>query len=112
MTIRHDRSVIEARGGVWPAVADAVREDSAAILADRLPEVPVRRRRLPSGRSPISPNTDLLKRRKALGLSQDQLGKMVGYSGGGPISNLERGVRRPSAKMWSQIEKVLAEREA
>ena len=35
--IKHDRSIIDARGGAWPAIADAVRAEAAAIVATGRP---------------------------------------------------------------------------
>lgn len=62
--MKHDRTIINERGGIWPALADAVRADAKAIAASEPPVPPVI---LPQ----VKPyeRDELTQRRKALGLT-------------------------------------------
>jgi hypothetical protein len=65
--MKHDRSIIDARGGVWPAIADAVHAEAAAIVATGHP----------AGKGPPPPAEcdELAQRRQALGLTMKEFGR-------------------------------------
>ncbi len=67
--IRHDRSVINAYGGIWPALADHIRAAAKAVKAGEKPVVPNRRG--------VCVRGDLRLRREALGLSSRDLAKLA-----------------------------------
>ena len=71
---RHDRSVINARGGILPELADAVRADCLAIAEGRAPSPPSA---VPGSPLGMCVRGDLRRRRLALGLSSECLGKMI-----------------------------------
>jgi hypothetical protein len=96
--MRHDRSIIDSYGGIWPQIADAVRADmlSAEPLA---PIVPIRR---------SVPVAELRARRIALGLTQAQLAARAGFASGSSVSKLELGQNRGGI---ARLEKALADAE-
>lgn len=65
--MKHDRSIIDAKGGVWPALADAVRVEAEAIAKTGRPI---------SKGPPLPQECDeLAKRRKTLGLTMKEFGR-------------------------------------
>jgi hypothetical protein len=64
--VKHDRTVINARGGPWATIADAVRAETEAIIKTGRP----------SKAAPVSDECDeLARRRAALGLTIKQFGR-------------------------------------
>jgi hypothetical protein len=70
--MKHDRSIIDARGGAWPAIADAVYREAAAIVATGWPV----------GKGPPPPEEcdELARRRSGLGLTLKQFARAARLS--------------------------------
>jgi DNA-binding XRE family transcriptional regulator len=81
--IRHDRSIIDAYGGNWSAVADGIRADMEAIAAGHsMPPPPY-----------LAPNNlPLRQRREALGLTRRAFASFAGVSNT-TADRLENGVK-------------------
>jgi hypothetical protein len=69
--MKHDRTVLNARGGPWATIADAVRAETKAILETGRPLYT----------APVSVECDeLARRRSALGLTMKQFGRAAKMS--------------------------------
>lgn len=96
--MRHDRTIIDSYGGVWPQIADAVRADMLSTGPLSSPLV------LPAP----TPDTDLRSRRKALGLTQTELAVRAGYATSSSISKIELGESQAGI---ARLERALADAE-
>jgi hypothetical protein len=96
--IRHDRTVINSYGGIWPQIADAVRADMLSP-GSFAPLVLIHK--------PVA-NATLRSRRIALGLTQAQLAARAGFASGSSVSKLELGQTRGGI---ARLEKALADAE-
>ena len=65
--MKHDRSIINAAGGAWPAVADAVYREAAAIVATGWPAG--------RGPPPSAECDELARRRERLGFTVKQFAR-------------------------------------
>lgn len=64
--MKHDRSIIDAYGGKWASIADAVRADAVSIAQTG---------RQPPGPCATAECDELARRRKALGLSMKEFAR-------------------------------------
>jgi DNA-binding transcriptional regulator YiaG len=64
--MKHDRSIINAKGGNWPTIADAVQADAKAIATGHW---------FAKGPAPPIECDELAKRRKALGMTAKQFAR-------------------------------------
>ena len=70
--MKHDRSIINAQGGIWPSVADAVHAEAAAIAATGRP--------IGKGPTPPAECDELTRRREALGLTGKEFARRAKLS--------------------------------
>jgi DNA-binding transcriptional regulator YiaG len=66
--MKHDRSIINSKGGPWATIADAVRAQTEAIIKTGRP--------LSKPQSPVECD-ELTKRREALGLTPRQFARVA-----------------------------------